>query len=559
MSVCVRTSDFGYSQTFDRLPKVCGADVELGNFVLGMDRQGGTSREASRALLREIDGVPGPSGSRYGSGYGYSYGARAGEDRSSPYSSYGTSGTYGYDPQDWGRKYLPTNGGCVYIDLQHLEICLPEVRGAHDFVAAWHAMLRISREAMEAANARMPEGCRIEVLVNNSDGLGSSYGSHTNFLIARRAWDNIFGRKLHHLLYLAAYQVSSIVFTGQGKVGAENGAPEVPYQISQRADFFETLTGVQTTSNRPIVNSRDESLCEGARGGLSGGGSDSMARLHCIFYDSNLCHVANLLKVGVMQVVLAMIEAERFDPALILDDPVGAVIAFSHDPTLQARARTTSGDLLTAVELQTRFLEHAKDFADSGGCDGIVPRAEEIIALWEDTLAKLRDRKMDELAPRLDWVLKGSMIRETMQRRPGLEWDSPQVKQLDHLYSNLNPTQGLYWAYEEAGLVQRVATDLEIQRLQHEPPEDTRAWTRAMLLRRAEPGSVDWVDWDYVRFRQRGRGFWSSSLIVDMPDPLGLTKAQAKRHFGRRASFDDIANALGAHEPKKGGYHSANT
>lgn len=65
-------------------------------------------------------------------------------------------------------------GGCVYIDLQHLEVCLPEVRGAHDFVAAWHAMLRIGREAMEAANARLPEGCRIEVPVNNSDGLGSS-------------------------------------------------------------------------------------------------------------------------------------------------------------------------------------------------------------------------------------------------------------------------------------------------------------------------------------------------------------------------------------------------
>lgn len=145
---------------------------------------------------------------------------------------------------------------------------------------------------------------------------------------------------MHYMLYLASNQVSCIVFTGQGKVGSENRAPEVPYQISRRADFFETLTGVQTTVNRPIVNSRDESLCEGARGWSAPGVSDQMARLHCIFYDSNLCHVANLLKIGVMQIVLAMIEAERFDQALILDDPVGAVITFSHDPTLAARART---------------------------------------------------------------------------------------------------------------------------------------------------------------------------------------------------------------------------
>lgn len=187
-----------------------------------------------------------------------------------------------------------------------------------------------------------------------------------------------------------------------------------------------------------------------------------------------------------------------------------------------------------------------------------MPRAEEIIDLWEDTLAKLRNRRMDELAPRLDWVLKGFVIRDTISRRPGLGWDSPQVKQLDHLYSNLDPAQGLFWAYERAGIVERVATDREIRRFQHEPPEDTRAWARAMLLRRAEPGSVDWVNWDHIRFRQKGRGYRPAGWIVEMPDPLGLTKAESKRHFERQASFEDIADALGAHESAKGGYTSAN-
>src|SRR5207245_816604 len=104
-------------------------------------------------------------------------------------------------------------------------------------------------------------GQRIHVLVNNSDGRGNAYGSHLNFLVTRRAWDNIFERKLHHMLYLASFQVSSIVYTGQGKVGSENGMPAVAFQLSQRADFFETLTGMQTTHERPIVNSRDEALC----------------------------------------------------------------------------------------------------------------------------------------------------------------------------------------------------------------------------------------------------------------------------------------------------------
>ena len=46
------------------LPKVCGADIELGNFILGLDRYGGTGYHASRALLREIRGLPERSRSR---------------------------------------------------------------------------------------------------------------------------------------------------------------------------------------------------------------------------------------------------------------------------------------------------------------------------------------------------------------------------------------------------------------------------------------------------------------------------------------------------------------
>ena len=41
-----------------RLPKLCGTDVEVGNFILGVDRAIGSGAEASRALLREIEGFP---------------------------------------------------------------------------------------------------------------------------------------------------------------------------------------------------------------------------------------------------------------------------------------------------------------------------------------------------------------------------------------------------------------------------------------------------------------------------------------------------------------------
>ena len=506
-----------------RLPKLCGADIELGNFVLGLERLTGTGPEAARALLREIE---------------------------APYAHRRVSGGsgYAYDPQDWGRKHLSSNGGCFYIDLDHLECCLPEVLSAWDHVAAWHAMLRIARRALTAANAKLPAGQTIHVLVNNSDGQGNAYGSHLNFLVTRRAWNNIFERKLHHLLWLAAFQASSIVYTGQGKVGAEHGTPAVLFQLSQRADFFEALTGVQTTYRRPLVNSRDEALCgewPGGSGTVEAEPPSDLARLHCIFFDNTLCHGSSLLKVGTMQMMLALLEAERVEPELILDDPVAAVVQWSHDPSLTARARMASGKALTAVELQLRFLEEAQRFAASGGFDAVVPRAGEILALWEDTLRKLQAYDLPALAARLDWVLKHQILERALQHRPELTWAAPEIKHLDHLYASLDPVHGLYWAYEQLGAVEQLVTESQIERFVHEPPEDTRAWTRATLLRIAGAGVED-VDWDRVRFRRPGRGYWPVIRTLKLDDPLGFTRAAVEGVIARATTLDDILDALHA-------------
>jgi len=50
------------------LPKLCGADIELGNFIAGVDRAGGTGFEASRALIAEIEGLPRLQNNLYGWG-----------------------------------------------------------------------------------------------------------------------------------------------------------------------------------------------------------------------------------------------------------------------------------------------------------------------------------------------------------------------------------------------------------------------------------------------------------------------------------------------------------
>ena len=525
------------------MPKLLGADVEVGNFLAGATRPGGTGPEASRALLREFEGVP---ARRWQT-------APAAAPRTWDVPYQGDSGDAvrsSVNLQDQGRKFLPGNGGCAYIDLDHLELALPETLSAFDHVACWHAMLRLTRQAMEAAN-REPgaHGERVEVLVNNSDGLGHSYGGHLNLLVTRAAWDNIFNRRLQYLLYLASFQTSAIVITGQGKVGSENRRAPVPFQLSQRADFVETLVGPHTTFDRPLVNSRDEPLCGGRHSwGDQHGGTATpgrrLARLHVIFFDSNLCQVAGLLKAGLMQIVLAMVEAEQINPHLFLEDPLDALDRWSHDPGLTARARVAGGRRYTAVELQRRYFEAAARFVDQGRCDGIVPEARRIVELWDDTLTKLEARDLDALSTRLDWALKLSMLERARARRADLAWNAPELKQLDHMYGNLDQSAGLYWIYERAGAVEQVVSAARIARFVSAPPDDTRAWARAMLLRRVDGDeTIEEVDWD--RMRWRGRDWWTQARTLDMSNPLALTRAAAGPVFETTSGLDDLLDALG--------------
>jgi hypothetical protein len=514
-------------------PKVLGADVELGNFILGVDVEGGTGHAASRVLLDAIPGV-----------------------RSRPVSSVTPWAHGGWpspaaaaDPRDCDRRFLLSNGGCAYIDLDHLELASPETLSAFDHVAYGRAMLLVARGAMTTANQRLPEGRRLQVLVNCSDGLGHSYGAHANILLTRAAWDNIIWRKPHYLALLSAFQISSIVFSGQGKVGSENGQPHVDYQLSQRADFMETLVSLQTTYNRPIVNSRDEPLCGAATWRHRAVDERPLARLHVIFFDNTLCQTATLLRAGTLQVVVAMLEAGCVDASLALDDPLDALRAWSRDPSLRARARTTGGTNVTAVELQLRLLAAARQFAETGVLDAVVPRAREILDLWEDTLIRLRDGDFAALARRLDWVLKLKMLRRAMKQRPDLTWRSPQVKHLDHLYGSLDEAEGLFWAYEAAGLVDGVVSDQDITRAGSSPPEDTRAWTRAHLMRRAGTDGIDHVDWDVVTVKvpsRRGDGRWLERRTIHLPRPHDATRAQHEALFRPDHSLEDIVDTLEA-------------
>src|SRR3546814_4846650 len=87
-----------------------------------------------------------------------------------------------------------------------------------------------------------------------------------------------FGKIVSHVM---PHFITRQIFTGAGKVGTEAAgltSADVPYQITQRADFFEEEVGLETTLKRPIVNTRDEPHAD----------AQKYRRLHVIVGDANL-------------------------------------------------------------------------------------------------------------------------------------------------------------------------------------------------------------------------------------------------------------------------------
>src|SRR5918997_125024 len=116
------------------------------------------------------------------------------------------------------------NGSRYYVDHAHPEYSSPECSNARDAVIWDKAGERILEDSIDAAQAIVPEGERVFIYKNNSDGKGNSYGCHENYLMDRATpFPNI-------VKHLTPFFVTRQIFAGAGKVGAENGTEEVDYQ-----------------------------------------------------------------------------------------------------------------------------------------------------------------------------------------------------------------------------------------------------------------------------------------------------------------------------------------
>jgi proteasome accessory factor PafA2 len=374
-----------------------------------------------------------------------------------------------------------TNGARYYVDHAHPEVSTPECLTAREVVRFDRAAEEIVRASMAAATAYLAPGAEILCHKNNSDGKGNSYGCHENYLMAREV---PFGRIVSQI---TPHFVTRQVVIGAGKVGCElPGVPagDVPYQLSQRADFFEEEVGLETTLKRPIVNTRDEPHCDASK----------YRRLHVIVGDANMSEVATFVKVGATALVLAMIEDDVLGDELVLANPVAAIRQVSHDPTLTRTILLRSGRRATALEIQWALVERARKYEQSHGLAAVGEAVGvEVLAHWEAILTGL-ERDPASVADVVDWVAKQRLVDGYTERhnvRPG----DPRLKAIDLQYHDMRPERCLA---RRVGLRELISA-ADVRSAMTEPPTTTRAYFRGRCLAKW-PDQIVAANWDSLVF-----------------------------------------------------------
>ncbi len=368
------------------------------------------------------------------------------------------------------------NGARLYVDHAHPEYSSPESYDPLEAVLYDKAGERVMHQA--AVVATETSGRQVSLYKNNSDGKGNSYGAHENYLLSR---ETPFGDVIR---YAIPFMVTRQIFTGAGKVGRENDRPEVDFQITQRADFFEEQVGLETTLKRPIINTRDEPHGDPAL----------YRRLHVIIGDANLSEVQNFLKLGTTALMLAALEDGAIPDPLDLSDPVEACWQVSHDLSLGKPIQLDGGGSATALELQGRYLEWFAKYVEKELDE---PVWNQLIEEWERTLSLLETDPM-QLADTLDWVAKKRLFGG-FAARDGLEWSDTKLRALDLQYHDVDPEKSLHNRLVARGAMRTLFTDQQIEDAVSTPPQRTRAYFRGRCVSKFSDSLVA-ANWDSLVF-----------------------------------------------------------
>ncbi len=390
----------------------------------------------------------------------------------------------------WGRSsnVFLANGSRLYLDVgSHPEYATPECDSIYDVVAHDKAGERILHQLLVGAEERLSdEGIngQLYLFKNNTDSAGNSYGCHENFCTVRDDNTAMYDETL------IPFFVTRQIYAGAGKV--LQTARGATYCISQRAEHIWEGISSATTRSRPIINTRDEPHAD----------AEKYRRLHVIVGDSNMNEYASFLKVGAASLILRMLEERTvFMGDMTLENPIRAIREISHDITCSRKIRLASGRELSALDIQSEFLEKALKFADRRE---LTPEEKQSLHMWEHCITGLKKDPFS-LSRECDWVTKFHLI-EKYKEKHGLDLADPKIGLIDLQYHDVNRQRGLFYILQSNGKVERMCSDEDIAHAVEHPPQTTRAKLRGDFIRRAKERNRDYtVDWVHLKLNDQAQ------------------------------------------------------
>ena len=411
-----------------------------------------------------------------------------------------------------------TNGARLYVDHAHPEYASPETLGPKQGALYDAAGDLIARHAMELA---AENGNQMELFKNNVDGKGAAYGSHENYLLRR---DLEFFDLAQNLI---PFLVTRPLICGAGRVGIGQRSEKTGFQISQRADYVENDIGLETTFNRPIVNTRDEHHADASR----------WRRLHVIGGDANRFQYSTYLRLGSTAALLWLLEnpdcsqIKQLEELRITSDPVEETWAVSHDLSLTHRLETVSGPL-SALQIQSAIRSAITEALEDEA-------TAELLKDWQQVLDSLAtDREL--AARRVEWVGKYQLLARLRQRL-GCDWNHPKIQALDLQWAALRP--GIFENLCAAGMVEQLFSVEEVTQAVSLPPRGGRSWVRGMAV--AKLPEVKKGSWQSLLLDLGGEQLLRFSL-GDPARPASAAEARALEN-GDAAAF---ARALSGEKEK---------
>lgn len=367
---------------------------------------------------------------------------------------------------------------------------------------------------------------------------------------------------------LIPFLVTRTAYAGNGRVDFSYG-PRF-FRLSARADFIRATAKVFWNDRRkPILDIKHLflDLREPWR---------RRKRLPVLYSDGHLCEQALFVCAGATGLVLEAIEAGAFarGPEVRLEDPIAALHALSGDPSLQTPVRLVSGEAISVIEHQRRYLRVVREHLARSAVVDL--QKVQVLRAWEETLDALA-ADPDALDGRVDWVTKRRLLEEAAggpqaleevgewaralhlcdraslsdddlalsgeefwrrlaerihpsdrralereiaesaldpDRLPEMARLGYQLRKIDFKYHDLDPEEGYAALLAASGVIAPVASSTEVAMARETPPASTRAHARGRAIARA------------ARAGHRGKAGWMGVVDYDarerlrLPDPL---------------------------------------